>query len=62
MNLQPVAWKGVDCIRLSKGRDKRRALVKTVMDLYVPQKVWNFWTTETLLAFQEVPCSMQLVF
>jgi len=62
MNLQPVGWKGLDRIDLSKGRDKRRALVKTVMNLHVPQNVRNFWTTDKLLAFQEVPCCMQLVF
>jgi len=53
------AWIVLIWVRAGK---KRRALVKTVLDLHVPQKVWNFWTTETLLAFQEVPCSMQLVF
>jgi len=44
MDLQSVGWKGMDCIDLSKDRDKRRALKNAVMNVLVPQKVQNFWT------------------
>jgi len=44
MVFQPVGWKGVDCIDLSKDRDKRRALVNAVLNSHIPQKVRNFWT------------------
>ena len=40
--LQPVGWKGVDFIDLSKDMDKRRALKNAVMNLHVPQKSAEF--------------------
>jgi hypothetical protein len=45
MDLQLVGWKGVECIDLSKERDKKRILKNAVMNLHVPQKVQNFWTS-----------------
>jgi hypothetical protein len=31
MDLRPVGWKGMDCIDLSKDRDKRRAIKNAVI-------------------------------
>jgi hypothetical protein len=36
MDLLEIIWGGVDWIRLAQDRDKRRALVKAVMNLRVP--------------------------
>jgi hypothetical protein len=36
MDLGEIGWGGVDWIGLSQGRDKWRALVNSVMNLWVP--------------------------
>jgi hypothetical protein len=36
MDLLEIGWGGVDCIGLAHDRDKWRALVNTVMNLWVP--------------------------
>jgi hypothetical protein len=36
MNLREIRWNGMDWIDLAQGRDKRTALVNTVMNLQVP--------------------------
>jgi hypothetical protein len=62
MDLQPVGWKGMDCTNLSKDRDKRQALKNAVINRHVPQTDGIFGLAEKLLAFQEVLCSIKLVF
>jgi hypothetical protein len=51
-------WEGTDWIHLAQNRDQWRAVVNTVMNLQVTQKVGNF-VTEWLLASQEL-CYMDL--
>jgi hypothetical protein len=36
INLREIGWGGMDWIDLAQGRDRRRALVNTVMNLRVP--------------------------
>jgi hypothetical protein len=36
MNLQEIGWEGTDCIYLAQDRDRWRALVNAVMNLWVP--------------------------
>jgi hypothetical protein len=35
MDLREIEWGGMDWIRLAQGRDQRRALVNTVMNLLI---------------------------
>jgi hypothetical protein len=42
MNLREIGFKSVDWIHLTQDRDKWRALVNTVMNLQVPNKVGIF--------------------
>jgi hypothetical protein len=37
MNLREIGWGGMDSIVLAQDRDQKRALVKTVMNLWVPK-------------------------
>jgi hypothetical protein len=36
MNLREIGWDGIDLIDLAQDRDHWRALVNTVMNLWVP--------------------------
>jgi hypothetical protein len=36
MDLRAIEWDGMDCIDLARDRDQWRALVNTVMNLWVP--------------------------
>jgi hypothetical protein len=36
MNLREIGWDGIDWIELAQDRDQCRALVNTVMNLWVP--------------------------
>jgi CRISPR/Cas system-associated protein Cas7 (RAMP superfamily) len=36
MDLQEVGFEGMDWIKLAQGRDRRRALVKAIMNIRVP--------------------------
>jgi hypothetical protein len=36
MNFREIGWGGMDRIDLAQNRDQRRALVNTVMNLWVP--------------------------
>jgi hypothetical protein len=42
MDLREIKWGGMDCIDLAQDRDQRRALVITVMSLWVPLNVGKF--------------------
>ena len=42
IDLQEVGWWGMDWIDLAKDRDRRWALVNTVINLRVPQNAGNF--------------------
>jgi len=45
MDIWQIVCEGVDWIHLAQDRDQWRTLVKTVMDLLVPQKERNFLTS-----------------
>jgi hypothetical protein len=36
MHLREIGWDGMDCIDLAEDKDQWRALVNTVMNLWVP--------------------------
>jgi hypothetical protein len=36
MDLREIGWGGMDCIDLGEDRDQWKALVNTVMNLWVP--------------------------
>jgi hypothetical protein len=36
MDLEDIGWSGVDCIGLAQVKDKWRALVTVVMNLWIP--------------------------
>jgi hypothetical protein len=42
MNLRKIEWSGMDCTRLAQDRDQWRALMNTLMNLWIPQNIWNF--------------------
>jgi hypothetical protein len=42
MDLTEIGWGGMDWINLAKNRDQWRALVNTVMNLWVPQNAGKF--------------------
>ena len=42
--LKGIRWGDADCIHLVQDWGKWRAVVNTVMNLRVPQNVWNFFT------------------
>jgi hypothetical protein len=42
MDLREIGWGGMDWNDLAQDRDLRRALVNTVMDLWVPYNVGIF--------------------
>jgi hypothetical protein len=45
MDLEDVVCECIDRIELAQGRDRWRALVNAVMNLWVPQNVGNFLTS-----------------
>jgi len=42
MYLRAIGWEGMKWMRLVQDRDRWRAVVKTVMNLCVPQQAGNF--------------------
>ena len=45
MDPQEVSWGGIDQIDLAQDRNRRRALVSTIMNILVPQNAGNFLTS-----------------
>jgi hypothetical protein len=45
MDPMEILWEGVDCIHVDQDRDQWRALMNTVINLWVPQKAGNFLTS-----------------
>jgi hypothetical protein len=59
MNMREVVWEGVDYIFLVENRNKRCALVSTVINLSGPYKAVNFLIQG--LFTRKGLCSMKLV-
>ena len=51
MDLQEVGWQGMDWIDLVQERDRRRALVRVVMNIRVLQNAGNFLIGRGSLSF-----------
>jgi hypothetical protein len=45
MDLREIEWKVVDLVHLDQGRDQRRILAKTVMNLRIPSKAGKFFSS-----------------
>jgi hypothetical protein len=50
MDLREIGWKGVDWMHVTQGRDKWLAFVNTVMNLQVPEKEGNFFTSRLTIS------------
>jgi hypothetical protein len=44
MYLREIGWEGVGCIYLVQDKDQWQVLVKTLMNVWVPEKAWSFFT------------------
>jgi hypothetical protein len=51
MDLRAIEWDGMDLIDLTEGRDQWRALVNTVMNLWVPLNAGNSLSSCTIGGF-----------
>jgi hypothetical protein len=51
MDLRGIGLDGVERIDLAQDRDQRKALVKAVMNLHVPQNPGNFLSSYTISGF-----------
>jgi hypothetical protein len=51
MGLLEVGWEGMDWIGMAHDRDRWRALVNTVMNLWVPLNAGNFLTSRRPVSF-----------
>jgi hypothetical protein len=51
MDLREIGWNGMDWIDLAQDRDRWRALVKTVMNLRVPENAGKFLSSCTIGSF-----------
>jgi hypothetical protein len=60
MDLQEVGWEGMDWIDMTQVRDRWRAVVSAVMNLWVPYNAGNFLIDDRL-ASQKGLCSLELV-
>jgi hypothetical protein len=49
--LREIGWSGMDWIDMAQGRDQCRALVKTVMNLRVPENIGKFLSSCTTGGF-----------
>jgi hypothetical protein len=50
MDLGETGWGGMSWIHLAQDRDKRRALVKTVMSLRVPYNFGKFLSEQLIIS------------
>jgi hypothetical protein len=51
MDLREIGWDGTDWIDLAQDRDQWRALVNTVMNLWVPYNAGEFMSSCTVGGF-----------
>jgi hypothetical protein len=51
MNVRKIGWGGVNWIYLAQDRKRRRAIVNTVMNLWVPQNVEKFFISRAIGGF-----------
>jgi hypothetical protein len=62
IDLRDIEWGSMDLIHLSQNRDRWRAVVKTVTNLWVPKKLFrNYSISERLAASQEGLSHIELV-
>jgi hypothetical protein len=54
IDLREVGWGGMDWIDLAEDGDQWRALVNTVMDVWVPQNAGKFLSCCTICSFSRV--------
>jgi hypothetical protein len=60
MDFREIKWGVVEWINMAQDRHQWRALVNTVMNLRVPQRLGNSWVADLLAASQEPLSSMML--
>jgi hypothetical protein len=51
IDLREIGWDGIDLIDLAQDRDQWRALVNTVVNLWVPQNAGKFLSSCTIGSF-----------
>jgi hypothetical protein len=61
MGLRDIQWSGMDWIDVAHDRDQCRALVNTVVELWVKKNRGRSWVTAQLAASREGLSSMKLV-
>jgi len=60
-DLREICWEGVDWMHMAQDRVQWRAVVNTVMNLWVPLKSGNFLTSRVNLSFSRRTLPHELV-
>jgi hypothetical protein len=51
IGLRETGWEGVEWIHLAQDRDQWQAFMNMVMNIWVPQKVESFFTSQVTISF-----------